>query len=94
MIEFSQTRHGGNTEVFDGYPGFWCDWVPTDDRLGIEWNGSEKFYSYTEWLQLIVSRFLEPNGYKLNGEVMWRGEDFEDRGILVAYNNEITEVSR
>lgn len=27
-------------------PSLWCDWIPTKDRRGIEWNGSEKFYAY------------------------------------------------
>jgi hypothetical protein len=30
-----------------GQPGLWCQWVPTDDGTGIEWDGGEKFYDAT-----------------------------------------------
>ena len=29
-------------------PGLWCQWTPTQDGMGIEWDGNEKFYNYTE----------------------------------------------
>src|SRR5216117_2712686 len=29
-------------------PGLWCKWIPTADKLGIEWDGEEKFYNYIE----------------------------------------------
>jgi hypothetical protein len=34
-----------------GQPGLWCQWVPTKDGCGIEWDGGEKFYDWTEWLR-------------------------------------------
>jgi hypothetical protein len=68
-------------------PGLWCDWAPTEDRTGIEWNGTEKFYHYTEWLDYIVQNFLEPWGYVLNGSVRWQGEEDSDIGTLVVENN-------
>jgi hypothetical protein len=63
LNSFSEERHGGNTEPFAGFPGFWCDWVPTPDMQGIEWNGNEKFYDYVEWLELIIKKFLIPVKY-------------------------------
>lgn len=71
-------------------PGLWCQWVPTDDGMGIEWDGGEKFYNYVEWLQYIVSNFLEPKGYILNGSVEWQGEDRGDVGIIEVRDNIIT----
>ena len=66
-----------------GQPGLWCQWVPTKDGMGIEWNGGEKFYDYTEWLSYICDHFLEPWGYSLSGEVKFVGEDKkEDRGTI------------
>lgn len=85
--DFAEERHGGNTEVHDGYPGFWCNWVPTNDYKGIEWNGAEKFYDYVEWLEIIIKKFLEPNGYKLNGSVEWYGEDQSDIGVIRVKDN-------
>ena len=31
-----------DSEPPDGQPGLWCDWVPTEDGCGMEWNGREK----------------------------------------------------
>lgn len=71
-------------------PGLWCNWVPTDDGMGIEWNGHEKFYDYVEWLQYLINRILAPRGYVLNGSVKWYGEDREDNGIINVKDNVVT----
>jgi hypothetical protein len=71
-------------------PSLWCDWIPTDDGLFIEWNGGEKFYNYVEWITYIVDKILKPHGYILSGEVTWQGEDSYDRGMIVAKDNVIT----
>jgi len=71
-------------------PGLWCQWVPTDDFSSLEWNGAEKFYCYTEWLEYLIDNFLKPWGYTLNGEVTWRGEEHSDIGLLLVTNNVVT----
>lgn len=43
-----------------GQPGLWCQWVPTDDGTGIEWDGGEKFYSADLWLIYLINVFLKP----------------------------------
>jgi hypothetical protein len=63
-------------------PGLWCQWVPTDDGMNIEWNGAEKFYAYVEWLQYIIDNFLEPWGIKISGSVRYQGEDIDDGGWI------------
>ena len=73
-----------------GQPGLWCQWVPTQDNNGIEWDGGEKFYHYVEWLSYIIEHFLMPWGYVLNGEVEWFGEDHSDRGKIVVANNVVS----
>lgn len=65
-----------------GQPGLWCQWIPTKDGNGIEWNGGEKFYEYEAWLKYIVEHFLEPWGYELRGEVTYEGEDSSDKGKI------------
>ena len=70
-------------------PGLWCQWIPTTDGGGIEWNGMEKFYDYVEWLQYLVNNFIEPWGYVLRGEVNWQGEREEDVGMILVENNVI-----
>lgn len=75
-----------------GQPGLWCDWTPTDDGSGLEWNGGEKFYDYTEWLEYIVEHFLQPWGRVLSGSVEYRGEEADDRGTIYAKDNKIELV--
>jgi hypothetical protein len=73
-----------------GQPSLWCQWVPTDDNDGIEWDGGEKFYNYTEWLKYIIEHFLKPWGYVLEGDVEWFGEERDDRGMIMVENNNVT----
>ncbi len=68
-------------------PGLWCQWIPGYDDDTIEWNYTEKFYNYIEWLEYIIERFLKPWGYTLNGEVEWYGEDRDDIGKIIVENN-------
>ena len=70
-------------------PGLWCQWVPTDDSEGICWDGTEKFYEYTRWLEYIIEHFLEPWHYTLNGEVYWQGEVASDMGKLIVKDNKV-----
>ena len=73
-----------------GQPGLWCQWVPNDDGTAIVWDESEKFDAYVEWLEYLIANFLEPWGYKLNGTVLWRGEDFHDIGRINVSDNDVT----
>ncbi len=61
----------------DGY----FQWEPTKSRLGIKWDGNEKFYHYDKWLQWLID-LLSSWGYKLTGEVKYQGEDSTDKGTL------------
>lgn len=72
-------------------PGLWCQWRPTEDGMGIEWDGGEKFYHYAEWLTYIINNFLAPKGYVLNGQVSWQGEDSGDIGVLEVKDNKVIE---
>lgn len=49
-----------------------------------EWDQNEKFYEYEEWLNIILEKVLRPNGFDLVGQVAYRGEAFEDIGVLIA----------
>lgn len=73
-----------------GQPGLWCQWVPSEDGSEIEWDGSEKFYNYVEWIKFIIEHFLKPWGKVLNGEVEWQGEERDDRGMIVVKDNVVT----
>ena len=73
-------------------PGLWCNWEPSEDGKHMQWDGSEKFYYYVQWLEYIKDNFLTPWGYKMTGEVKWRGEDTSDRGVIVATPSSITTL--
>ena len=74
----------------EGQPGLWCQWTCDDKGEVIEWGGVEKFYYYEQWLAYIVEHFLVPWGYGLKGAVKWRGEEFDDIGVIVIQNrNEV-----
>ena len=68
-------------------PGLWCQWVPTEDNDGIEWNGTEKFYDYVPWLRYLIDHFLKPWGYRLDGLVRWSGEEVSDIGLIEVKDN-------
>ena len=68
-------------------PGLWCGWDPNCDGTKLVWDGAEKFYSYVEWLEYIIEKFLKPWGYVLNGDVDYCGESAGDRGIIRVRNN-------
>ena len=70
-------------------PGLWLQWTPTEDRLSLVWDEGEKFYSYTEWLVYLIYKVLAPNGYVLNGSVLWEGEDFGDNGTIFVEDNKV-----
>jgi hypothetical protein len=70
-------------------PGLWCQWEPNEAGDAIRWNGAEMFYDYVKWLEYLIAHFLEPWGYLLTGEVLWQGEDVEDRGVILVEDNRI-----
>ena len=74
----------------DTQPGLWCQWQPGPDGDSIEWDGGEKFYGYTEWIEYIVENFLKPWGHTLNGEVHWSGEESGDLGVIIVEDNNVS----
>jgi len=77
-----------------GQPGYWCQWTPTEDGEGIAWNGGEKFHDYVEWINYLIEQFLKPWGYTLDGNVLWRGEDFHDEGLISVRANKVESRRR
>jgi hypothetical protein len=72
----------------DGYEkgrSIWCNWIIEDGEL--TWNGAEKFYAYVPWLRYLISEYFDKWGVKLNGEIEYQGEDFDDRGVIFVEDN-------
>jgi len=96
LLDFSETEH----EDADGNPGgngkpetYYCQWIPTADGTGLEWDKNEKFYFGTDWLVYLIDRFIKPWGYTLNGESPWYIDDFQAAGILRVTDNVVSEES-
>lgn len=77
----------------EGQPGLWCQWRPTPDATGIEWDRCSGFYDYVEWLEYLIVHFLMPWGYGLSGTVRWRGEEFDDVGRIDVRANIVTATA-
>ena len=74
-------------------PGLWCQWIIEEGVDGEDklcWDGGEKFYEYIPWLNYYIKKFFEPWGIKLNGEIIWEGEESDDKGKIVVVDNVVT----
>lgn len=69
-----------------GVPGLWCQWIINEDGE-LEWDGNEKFYNYEEWLNYLIDHFFKPEGYVLNGDISFNGENDEDLGFIHVVDN-------
>ena len=69
--------------------GLWCQWTPNAEGTELVWDEGEKFYYYTEWLFYLIRKVIAPNGYILNGEVSWEGEERGDVGTIQVKDNNI-----
>lgn len=89
LLGFSGEKH----EMLEkgGCPGGYCQWQPTKDGAGLEWDGNENFYSFEEWLRFLFKEFLEPWGRRLNGDVTYQGEETGDVGLLSVRDGVVTK---
>lgn len=85
--DYAEERHTPNV---DGAPSYYCQWEPSKDGRGIEWDGGEKFYSSPEWMQLVLDKFITPLGIKANGYIDAHGEDNGDIWRLFVTDNVVT----
>lgn len=73
-------------------PTLYCGWLIQPDRRTIAWDGNEKFNEYVPWLLYII-HLLKKNGYGIRGEVVWRGEEQDDVGILRLTDRKLTIIA-
>ena len=72
-------------------PDLWCNWKYQKDTYRLVWDKSEKFYHYVEWMIYIINIILIPNGYVINGTILWQGQDFfHDQGLIEIITNVVT----
>lgn len=92
LERWEETRAENDQAIKEGkaQPGLWCQWTVSDDGTKLEWDGGEKFYSYTEWLKYLIAHFFSVWGVKLNGTIKWQGEDMDDRGEIYVEESEVS----
>ena len=91
LEEFTEEEHEPSKADADGQPpNLYCQWRPTADGTGLEWDGAEKFYDYSEWLEYLIAHFLKPWGYVLSGEVRYNGWTEGVAGTIIVANNQVT----
>lgn len=68
-------------------PSLWLQWIPTEEKNAIVWDGGEKFNCPDEWIVYLIEKVLKPKGYVLNGVV----NAFGDRVWHIRIsNNQVT----
>lgn len=70
-------------------PGLYCQWI-IDSNGELRWDGDEYFYEYEFWLEYLIHHFFAPEGYVLNGEILYEGEERDDFGTIIVKNNVVT----
>lgn len=85
LLEFNE-----DPDLIEGsHPDSYMQWVPTESLDGIVWDGNEKFYNYTEWMQWLLL-WLGDRGVTASGELLWSGEEVGDVGVLSVLNGVAT----
>lgn len=87
LKDFAEERHEGKDAEDRKMPGIWCQWIPSEDGWFVEWDKNEKFYDYIPWLEWLIRNFFKSEGYILNGEIEWEGEDQGDVGKIIVKDN-------
>jgi len=60
LMEELHLLHEERHDDGDGFfPSLYCQWRPTSDGMGIEWDRRDKFYEYMEWLTIVIEMMLD-----------------------------------
>lgn len=80
-------------EIAEGNPGSYCQWKLSRDCQSIEWDGGEKFYNYTEWMQWLIDNVFTPDGVEVSGTITFAGEEVTDVGILTIEGSTVKHLT-
>jgi hypothetical protein len=73
--------------------GGYCTWRLEDGSGSTLEPNYEGYNRYSDsWIQVLIDKFFQPWGLKVNGEVTWQGDESDDRGILKVEDNEVSAV--
>jgi len=85
---FHDDRHEDGYQP-NGKPSIWLQWeiVKEDNKFYLQWDESEKFYNYVEWLEYIIKYVFKVWNAEITGKVEWRGESWDDMGTITVQDN-------
>ena len=83
-LDLAETREITGIEAY-------LQWVPTETLDGIVWDGNEKFYEYVPLLRWLCV-WLKKRGIEANGELLWAGDEADDRGRIAVSSNEVEVI--
>jgi hypothetical protein len=49
---------------------------------------------HAEWLEYLITHFLDPWGYRLTGQARWFGDEHKDRGLITVADNIVSSCYR
>jgi hypothetical protein len=82
-------------QIAEGQPGYWCQWVPCPHGCCLGWDGQEKFYAGSAWLQYVIDHFLRPGAHaRRSKDVQFRRFTFDHdtNGVLVGEQQDNREL--
>lgn len=68
-----------------------CQFFVAEDRVLYAREGELRGVA-EEWLEGLIEHFFKPNGYVLEGQFTWSGEDVGDTGAIYVKDNKIETV--
>ncbi len=93
-LETIQTLNDWSGDNPDDAPDGTCDWVigEYEGKAIVHHNHEEKFREWEDWTRYLAKLFKSWD-VKMNGRVVWQGEDTGDCGTVFVKNNEVEFVS-
>lgn len=73
-------------------PDSYMQWVPSQTLDHIVWDGGEKFYDYTAWMQWLCL-LLGAWGIEADGQLYWQGDGTGDTGRIDVSANTVAATS-
>jgi hypothetical protein len=81
--------------IWDGQPGYWCQWKPCPHGCCLNWDGREKFYAGPAWLRYLIDHFLcEGALAQSSGDAQFAGFTFDHQvnGVLVGEQQDLRKM--
>ena len=84
-----------HNSIAEGQPSLWCQWTPCPQGCCLGWDGHEKFYAGTLWMQYLIDHFLRPGALaQSSGRREFADFTFDHRtdGIIVGHQQDNREL--